>query len=322
MTVSYVGSGPYCYANSMAMMLGAEAPSPALLEVLTGSPFGMQLLEGRMPMFDPYGWDPDFGIDAALELLGWECRRSTGGDAETALDMLREDVKAGPVMVGPVDMGLLLHQPGMTAAMGADHWVVVIDVDEATVLMHDPNSHPFATLPIADFVKAWRAEQIPWIDPPFVMRTDFVRVRDTDIDDALRASSPRAVRWLSDDCDGPVPPGTLGTAEAMERLAVMTEEGLPTDVRGHLIHFAVRVGARRLNDAAAALARIGAEEAAAIASDQARALGSLQYDLVVSDEHRAAATMRSMAPSYAKLAASLRQPQSSAGYWWDARNHA
>jgi hypothetical protein len=43
MTLSYIGSGPYCYATSLAMMLGDAAPSPAELEVLTGSPFGMQL---------------------------------------------------------------------------------------------------------------------------------------------------------------------------------------------------------------------------------------------------------------------------------------
>jgi hypothetical protein len=129
--------------------------------------------------------------------------------------------------------------------------VVVVAVDEDTVLMHDPLGRPFASLPIADFLKAWRAEQLSWIDPPFVMRSDFVRVRDTDIDDALRAALPSAVRSLSDDCDAPVPPGTLGTAEA-------------------------------------------------------RALGSLQYDLVVGDRIRAAATMRSMAPSCSSLVASLR----------------
>jgi hypothetical protein len=306
MTTSYVGSGPYCYANSVAMVLGAEAPSPAQIEVLTGSPFGMQLLEGRMPVFDPYGWDPDIGIDAALGLLGWECRRAAGGDAETALDMLCAAADAGPVLVGPVEMGLLRHQPGMTAAIGADHWVVVLEIDEETVLMHDPHGHPYATLPTGDFMAAWRAEQMPWADPPFVMRTDFVKVREVDVDDAVRASLPSAVRWLSDDFDGPVPPGTLGTSEALERLAAMTEAGLPADLRGHLLHFAIRVGARRLSDAATALARIGEAEGAAIAADQARTLGSLQYDLVVGDDHKAAATMRKLAPSYANLAASLR----------------
>jgi hypothetical protein len=38
MTVRYIGSGPYCYANSLAMMLGSAAPEPAVIEVLTGSP--------------------------------------------------------------------------------------------------------------------------------------------------------------------------------------------------------------------------------------------------------------------------------------------
>jgi hypothetical protein len=40
---------------------------PGLLEVLTGSPFGLQLLGGRRPLFDPLGWDPGIGIDAALK---------------------------------------------------------------------------------------------------------------------------------------------------------------------------------------------------------------------------------------------------------------
>ena len=32
----YIGSGPYCYANSLAMALGPTAPSPSIIEVLTG----------------------------------------------------------------------------------------------------------------------------------------------------------------------------------------------------------------------------------------------------------------------------------------------
>jgi hypothetical protein len=36
-TVRFIGAGPYCYANSLAMMLGSAAPEPAVIEVLTGS---------------------------------------------------------------------------------------------------------------------------------------------------------------------------------------------------------------------------------------------------------------------------------------------
>lgn len=305
MSLPYTGSGPYCYANSLSMMLGSETPGPSRLEVLTGSPFGMQLLGGKLPLFDPYGWDPDLGIDDALRLLGWRCERNVGGDAETAIAMLRDATARGPVMVGPVEMGLLSHQPTMTGAIGADHWVVVLDVEDDMVVMHDPHGHPYATLPVAQFARAWRAELVPWVDPPFVMRTDFVKERDVDVRDALRAALPGAVRWLSNEYDGTVPPGTLGTEAALHRLAELTDSGLDEDTRGHLVHFAVRVGARRLNDAAVALSDIDRPAAARIAARQSRLVGSLQYDLVAGDNKSAAATLRRLAPTYAELAAAL-----------------
>lgn len=87
MTQRYVGSGPYCYANSLAMVL-ADGSDPGLMEVLTGSPFGMQLLGGHTAMFDPLGWDPAIGIDAALDLLGWARERSDGGDEGAAFERL------------------------------------------------------------------------------------------------------------------------------------------------------------------------------------------------------------------------------------------
>jgi hypothetical protein len=46
MAVRYIGSGPYCYASSLAVMLGPAAPGPAVAEVLTGSPSGAELAGG------------------------------------------------------------------------------------------------------------------------------------------------------------------------------------------------------------------------------------------------------------------------------------
>lgn len=71
MNFPYIGSGPYCYANAFAMLFGMRAPSTAVIEFATGSPFGMQLLGGTLPFFDPYGWNPERGFDAALDALGW-----------------------------------------------------------------------------------------------------------------------------------------------------------------------------------------------------------------------------------------------------------
>ncbi|WP_153054565.1 hypothetical protein [Planomonospora sphaerica] len=69
-SVTYVGFGPYCYANSLAMVLSGEVPPPAVIEVLTGSPYGMQLIGGRLPLFNSFGWDPVVGLDAAIGLVG------------------------------------------------------------------------------------------------------------------------------------------------------------------------------------------------------------------------------------------------------------
>nr|WP_311132645.1 hypothetical protein [Nonomuraea gerenzanensis]SBP00455.1 hypothetical protein BN4615_P9971 [Nonomuraea gerenzanensis] len=295
---AYTGSGPYCYAHSLAMMLGPAAPPVGAIETLTGSPFGVQLIGGTQPFFDPYGWDPELGLDAAVELLGWTCERSHGGTAQEALARLRA---GGPALVGPVDMRLLPYTPGG----GGDHYVVVLAVERDTVVLHDPHGHPFATLPADDFLGAWRAEAVEYLDTSYVMRTGFVRVRDTSVEQALRASLPAAARWLAGRDDLPVPPGTLGGAAAVLRLAEQVDGGLDGTARGMLVHFGVRLGARRLADAAAWLGNVGLPEPAEIAWEQARVLGALQYPLVTGDDGAVAAGLRRLAPGYDRLRSAL-----------------
>ena len=65
-----MGSGPYCYANSFAMLISQQAPSTAVIEVTTGGPFGMQLIGGTLVFFDAYGWNPEMGFDQALSAIG------------------------------------------------------------------------------------------------------------------------------------------------------------------------------------------------------------------------------------------------------------
>ncbi|QIS22914.1 BtrH N-terminal domain-containing protein [Nocardia terpenica] len=125
----YIGSGPYCYSNALVMMLGEHAPSPAVLEVLTGSPFGMVLLAGRTPFFDPYGWTPEIGMDLAMSLLGWTCRRESGGTGDEAAQRLRRALARGPVLVGPVEIGLLRYHPDMHGPIGSDHYVVALGIE-------------------------------------------------------------------------------------------------------------------------------------------------------------------------------------------------
>jgi hypothetical protein len=293
---SYTGSGPYCYANSLTMVLGPAAPSP----------FGIELLAGRLPFFDPYGWDPDRGLDDAIALLGWTCQRQSAADDEQALAMLRDAVKVDPILVGPVEVGLLRHQPEMTGPIGSDHFVCVLEADDTLIRFHDPQGFPYATMPTREFLAAWRAATIiPYKAAPYTMRSDFRRVRNVTAEAALRAALPGAVAWLRGRDDLAVPPGTIGGAVAARRLAHLVEGGLDADVRGHLAYFAIRVGARRLTDAATALADLGHDQAAAVAARQARLVGSLQYDIVTEANESAAETLRQLAPTYDELATAL-----------------
>ncbi|PLP57169.1 hypothetical protein CYK37_20925 [Mesorhizobium loti] len=304
MHIPYTGSGPYCYANAFAMMFGAAAPSVAVVEFATSSPFGMQLIGGKLPFFDPYGWDPELSFEDTLAALGWTSDVVKGGSAEEVLLRLKAALADGPVWVGPVEMGHLRHQPGMSGPIEADHYVVVLEVDGERVLMHDPQGYPYATLPVADFMAAWAADTVSY-GTAYTMRTGFVRQREVSEHDAISASLPAARRWLSMEGVSSMPEGSLGNGAAAEALAGLVGGGCDEGLRAHLIHFAVRVGARRANDAAACLARIGHEEAAVIAAEQARLIGSLQHPLVLRDDRVAAAQLLKLAPTYDRLSALL-----------------
>ncbi|MEV4413775.1 hypothetical protein [Catellatospora sp. NPDC049609] len=301
----YVGSGPYCYANSFAMLLGAQAPSTAVIEVTTAGPFGMQLIGGTLMFFDGYGWNPELGFDRALAALGWTSTVSKGGDADEALARLAAAARRGPVWVGPVEMGHLHHQPEMTGPIGADHFVVVLDVDDRRVLMHDPHGYPYAQVPIGDFTAAWRADTVSYGEA-FTMRTDFVKTADVADADAIRSIIPAAIGYLSACPDLEMPPGSLANGEAAERTAQLIEAGAGDGMREHLIYFAIRVGARRLSDTADCLLLAGYDEAAAIAATQARLVGSMQHPMVTGDLPAAAAALRELAPTYDRLRAVLR----------------
>ncbi|HEX9337853.1 MAG TPA: hypothetical protein VF892_18295 [Pseudonocardiaceae bacterium] len=137
------------------------------------------------------------------------------------------------------------------------------------------------------------------------MRSDFQRVRDVTTEAALHAALPGAVAWLRGRDDLPAPPGTVGGAAAVHRLADLVACGLDADVYGHLVYFAIRVGARRLIDAAAVLTGLGRDDAAAVAARQAQLVGSLQHDIVAGAAESAARTLRQLAPTYDELAAAL-----------------
>lgn len=182
--------------------------------------------------------------------------------------------------------------------------MVVLDVDDHHALLHDPQGYPYVRLPLDDFMNAWRDESISYGEP-YTMRTRFTRVAEISDEDAIRATIPATVRWLSIDEDFAMPHGSLGNGSAAEELANLLESGSDTDLHEHLIHFAIRVGARRAADAATCLARVGNTEASLIAAEQSKLIGSMQHPLITGNSTAVAAGLRTLSPTYERLRMAL-----------------
>ncbi|SUA73167.1 Uncharacterised protein [Nocardia otitidiscaviarum] len=290
--ISYIGSGPYCYANGLAMMMGEAAPGTAVIETVTGSPFGMQVGDG-VAFFDPGGWNPEIGVAEALAALGW---RATVTSEDDPVGRLGAALRGGPVFIGPVEMGYLRYQPEMRGPIGADHFLVVVDMDADGVTAHDPQGYPYARIELSDFLSAWRGDSVDY-GQPYTMYTEFERTRVVGADEAVAACLPRARERLAGN----------GSPDAARSLAAMLADGCPPGLRAHLTAFAVRVGARRTADAADCLRRIGYGGAAAVMVEQARLIGSLQQLLVSERDRAAAEVVGELASTYERLRAALHQ---------------
>ena len=316
MIAPYIGSGPYCYTNSLLMVLKHPELTPPILETLTGSPFGFQLLFGKRPLFDAIGWDPNLGLDQALTLLGYTWQTQSFPTEKAALQALTEELKHGkPVFVGPIDMGLLKYQPESDRATGADHFVAVLSIENDLIHMHDPQGHPWAALPTSGFLKAWKAEEIGYGEP-YSMRTGFQRVREVSPSQALAELLPLAASWAKGR-DLPVPPGTLGGRAGLERLALHIEQDFTEDLRGMLIQFGIRVGARRKADGAYALDLIGQKDIADLLQKQAQILGALQYPAVARQTQELAKGLHQLGELHEQLIKQLTEESTDRGGRFD-----
>lgn len=273
---------------------------PGLIEVLTGSAFGFQRI-GHMPLFDPPGWNPDTGVDQALSLMGVRSERETFADADTAMARLAQLASVGPVFVGPLEMGLLRHQPGSDRPTGADHFVAVLDVTANAVIMHDPQGFPYARLSRSDFTAAWGSDSIGYAEGRFPLRTGFTVPRGEPgqwlknlLGPALDwAEGKHALTWQD-----------AGNAGGLRALAEEAEKGLPDPMPMVLCEFALRVGARRRADAAVYLK--DRTELAGELRQQAEILGAAQLCAVVGDDHGLAAALRRAADAHERATEALR----------------
>jgi PAS domain-containing protein len=279
MMLPYVGSGDYCYANSLYMsLLGSGAnpdhlPSPGFLECLTTMPFGNTYLNAaKLFFFD--GLDPHQGVTRAIETLGWTCRVEQGGDEHRALERLRAAIQHGPVLIGPLDMGYLTYNPNYPFLGGTDHFMVVLAVEADHVVVHDPKGFPCATLPLENLLKAWRAERIGYVDETYILRADFRPVETVSRQEMIRRTLPFIRFNVQRDPGGPE---VYGGVRALRMLAETLRADVPDHLASHLLYFALPLAVRRNLDAQAFLAEGNKPEAAGLLQQQARLLGQAQY---------------------------------------------
>jgi len=311
----YIGSGDYCFSNSLHMSLlasGAPAeslPSTGFLECLTTMPFGYTYFK-EAELFFFSGPNPDLGLTRAIETLGWTCKLESGGDEGEAFERLRAAVRHRPVLIGPVNMGHLTYNPNHAYLLGADHYIVVLSVERDHVLVHDPKGFPCVALSIENLLNAWRAEgmDLAYTDEPYIMRTAFRPVEATSRQQMIERTLPyiganlRQELWK---------PGMYGGAVALRMLAHTFHTQVPERLAVHLFHFALPLGLRHKVDAQLFLSEAKQPEAAALIAEQTHLLGQAQYAGVQHEWAPVAALIEQVATLEERLLAVCQS-------WWQA----
>jgi hypothetical protein len=306
--VNYTGNGAYCFANSLAMALAAagEPVEAWYIETTTAVGIGATTVPtpgGPLTFFS--NLEPDRGLDLAIRTLGFVCERDycpaeDDPDGQAALARLRDLVARGPVVVGPLDMSRLTYIPGHEYLTGADHFVLVHEVGEDEVFMHDPGGSPYVSLPIPEFLAAWRAESVGYRAGSYSSWAGLRRVARPSpgevvaaVDAHLREHIPAMPLVWGEENQGP---------SAIRRLADLVREGVPPHLDGHLSHFALPLGARRSADFARFYAPYDATRAV-IKDRQSRHFGAAFVAMRRRDWPRLAAELRAVADCDEEFAA-------------------
>lgn len=193
----YFGDVSLCYTNSLAMALDSFGfdVRPEYLEALMVMGNGASVVEDdpHHPIVFFDNGMPDASISNCLRMLGftWEdfFVEEPVADLAEVRDRLTRMLKKGPVVAGPLDMGLLTYNPNYQGLGGVDHFVCVLGLDGGRVHLHDPAGFPYMSMDFEDFAKAWEARAISYRRGSFSMWGGFTRVREPEGEEVYREVS-------------------------------------------------------------------------------------------------------------------------------------
>jgi hypothetical protein len=307
--VEYYGNVPYCYANSVAMVLSGRdiRVSPGLIEVLTGVGLGAVRTDNGLTFFSTTPANVPGGLDTALDILGFAFTSVAGPDDADAADILRRELATGPVILGPLDMGYLTYLPGHDMFAGSDHYVVAHAIDDTRVYLHCPQGFPATTLSFADLTAAWRAERIGYRGGPYQRWLNPRRVAEPTAEQIYdRALAHFAAAYRAQpDLGGVVGP------KAIRQLADDVRAGsIPQGLVGFLAFFALPLGARRAGDYARFFAGGGDTRLSAAKLEQAQLFGDAVQATHARDWARLADTLARLADTEADVEQAVRRSES------------
>lgn len=252
----FVGSAEYCYANSAAMLLASigEAIHPATIECMTAVGAGARYWRHDGMLYFSL-LPPDIALSRVFRDLGFSVEEQAYAfDAPMPIENLAETLGHGPALIGPLDMRHLTYLPGHRSAAGADHYVVVTEIDgDRGVFLHDPKGYPDVRLSFEDLEQAWRAEAVSYARQAFRFWSAPRRSEEPDRDELIARCLVAFCRAYAWEAEVPEDTQIVGAA-AFERAAARLSDGDAEALTGLLIGFGLPLGARRAHDLAGFLA--------------------------------------------------------------------
>ena len=95
--------------------------------------------------------------------LGFEFEETAQDDPSLdPIPGLIDRLNTGPVLLGPLDLGLLPYNPFTRGERGADHFVAAYGAENGAVYLHDPWGFPCVPLEFATLRSAWQADAISY----------------------------------------------------------------------------------------------------------------------------------------------------------------
>lgn len=296
-SVSYIGNGAYCYANSTSMFLApiGENVSPSIIEVLSGVGLGAFLLKGTNPLF--FSWEkPDNGIDNALKILGFNCKAEKIPKTQPApLEVLRKDLEECPVVLGPLDMECLVYNPSHPSLGGADHFILAYYMDDNEIRLHDPAGFPCVSLSLDDLKVAWKAERVGYGREYYRYWTNPKRISNPTEEEIYKSALKLFKLLYNHSQQRSEKEGWIIGKEAILSVANGIKTGQATkDEIEQLTYFALALGAKRALDYAKFF-EPWASELANLKRKQAELFGKTHSLAVKEDWNAAADTLQQLA---------------------------